>query len=1298
MHYLNQGHYHWEVCQMNSQVSREMDKGQRNETAQPLLAETIPLFGKHLIEASAGTGKTFNITRIYLRMLLERQASVDNILVMTFTKAATEEIRGRIDEFLREALTHWQSYTQDETNPYFYQLGQMISYEKASVLIKHALLNLDEAAIFTIHGFCKRVLSQHAFTSGISFNAQMEADDAQIMLDAVQDYYRVLAKDEECENYLTLVEFWPTPDKFIDSFQMLLRQDQGASSVSAAHLNEKLVQLAQTGLQALHSNEALLYAELIDNKSGKVKQTRIEEFEQLLAYLQRLSRVELVDATDVKAQDRQLNELINNPVDFKFVSAARFPKAAAKAEIKAQLIAASKEVNQLKSLLKDFAKLLGKANGYEQVLRAVDKIKQSIDAQKLQSNILNFDDLVSKLATALQQQGQLQNPEDKGLIKALINQYPIALIDEFQDTDPKQYAILEQLYFNSQPNELSSDLAIEDVDPQKCMTRIDKRALYLIGDPKQAIYGFRGGDIFTYLKASKMVDQQWLMDTNWRSSGAMINAYNHLFYGNDLHQEPLPVFGQGIEYKPVFPSPFAHNTQLVDDNKFSALTMVNFTPDDAFISRGSIKQDYRIEVAAWCASEISRLLATGKISTLAKLNKQDKKERVVLNAVEASDIAILVRDGREADDMKQALTQLGIASVYKSQRANLFASFIAQRFVSVLNAIINRDDDRAFVAALSGPFFGKTSAELYQLQQDEMAWENTRLTFNALFALWQRRGFMAMALKLLHDHYPGAQVDGERQLTNIIHLFELLQTASQKLKQPQELMAYLQEQCANPAQTEAELRLESDANLVQIVTLHGSKGLEYPLVFIPFATRHKDPAKFAGAYKEVLGYHNEQGEEAIFLGQDDAIREAMVNEQYAEDVRLLYVGVTRAKLRCYIGCVAFADHHKSPLGLSLKLQAKQAFKEVIEPLGQCSDSDIVYLDITDSEFSRYDIEQSQDTDLAVVANFKGRIERDWWLSSFSALTRNIRHAGKTQPDRDQEQDTQALAQGNQIRFAFAKGAKTGNFLHDLLQYTDFITPDWPHMLDRMLPKFGELPSGFRQNDVVDWLDEMLASPLNDAGLALNQLSFDATLREAQFYFPMQDVNVDQLMQLINVFRQSIGIHAKVEDSIQLFGQLKGMMHGFIDLIFADNGQYFVCDYKSSHLGDQFSDYQGDKLIEHICDNFYDLQFLIYSLALHRYLGTRLSDYQADKHFGGVYYLYLRGMTNQEPFTQSMDNEQAHSPLGVFYQALPSVLLNALDATFKGEDIDIQALDLPLLSTIANGDAPDLSKGVQGELF
>ena len=441
----------------------------------------------------------------------------------------------------------------------------------------------------------------------------------------------------------------------------------------------------------------------------------------------------------------------------------------------------------------------------------------------------------------------------------------------------------------------------------------------------------------------------------------------------------------------------------------------------------------------------------------------------------------------------------------------------------------------------------------------------------------------------------------------------------------------------------------------------------------------------------------------------------MASEAYAEAIRLLYVAVTRAEKRCYILSTAFDSFQKSPLGKTLKWETETDIPASLQQLAQDNPGEVglevfdnyLSADISPNEtLSSPATSNNHSENIAKatpeVAKFNGRIERDWWLSSFSALSKNLRHNGVSAPDRDNQETvlvdeqeamfTAPIHHHLALRFSLTKGAQTGNLLHDILEQTDFSAPDWQKSCHWPLVKYGAIDltvSGKAdtvletplKNDeslesnaqnqgqalLVTWLDEVLKTPLNqDNTLSLSQLTQQDTLRETEFYYPMRSASSSALTKLLTEHRNNLAVTNKGNKSDQTsqqhrvhlpsYQQLKGMMHGFIDLIFQSDGKYYVCDYKSSHLGDNYSDYNDVAMRKNIEKNHYDLQYLIYALALHRHLKYALADYDPEQHFGGIYYLYLRGMTDQND----------HQGCGVYHRQITLEELAQLDNIFAGE--------------------------------
>jgi exodeoxyribonuclease V beta subunit len=1213
-------------------------------------AATIPLTGRHLIEASAGTGKTYNITRIYLRLILERELKVEEILLMTFTKDATQELRGRIDAGIRDALTNWPVLCEKE--PYFQAISERVDSNKIQFLLKRALLFLDEAAIFTIHGFCQRALTQHAFASGLPFNANMSTNSNDLILEACQDWYRQLAK-QNSDAFTLVTQFWATPTAFVSSFAKAITHRTELSVLDVQGLVDKFTQLAKQANTAITAELSLLNEGLVAHKKADEQEKRAAELVKLQAWLGQLSACDNEQALLVAIQQPMPDYLLNGN---------RHPKA-----FKAALAQVLESSKQIKSDVKDLAKNINKAKAYQIVRTAIYQMREQVQQAKEQHNLLDFDDLINTLADCL------KSEEDGRLAKTLLAQYPVALVDEFQDTDPQQFAILQGIYYQYQEDQ------VQQGDP----------ALYLIGDPKQAIYGFRGGDIFAYLSARNDCDYHWLMDTNWRSSPDMVDAYNQIFLGDGNNT----VFGYGIPYQSVNAGKTDLQPSSKSSGKAKALQFIHFSSEE-----DDTKQSDRPLMATWCSNEIVQLLTDEDIKP--------------------QDIAILVRDGREAADIKQALLAANLASVFLSDRANLFYSEQAKQLISVLRGILAPEDERLYLNALACGLLGFDAPALYTLQQDEMASQTMKFSFFDYRTQWQRQGFIAMAIKLMHQHFKIALEDKDRALTNLLHLFEILQSASQKFLQPQELLYWFEQQCslesnAANSELEAEQRLESDGDLIRIVTQHGAKGLEYPIVFIPFATRHKDPLKFGNKSVSYIEYHNEQGQLCLSLDGDEQAKAAMANEAYAETIRLLYVAITRAESRCYVFTTAFDKYALSPLGKTLQWQAEQ---DIVKNLQQLMAKSPEAIELKQVSFDAIDVDVYQRNNLdstgsllPEVSKFNGKIERDWWLSSFSALSRNLRHGGVSTPDRDTELlDNLGITTTNhnklRLRFQLAKGAHSGNLLHDILEHSDFVTShekvnNWQESIKWPLVKYGELTSGFTEEDLITWLDEIVATPLIsgafisesiisksiiatqetetdtfcDGQFCLADIPLQQTLRESEFYFPMEEASMSRLAKLLTDHRNSAlvdpnKVYAVNRVRLPSYQSLKGMMHGFIDLVFEHKGKYYVCDYKSSHLGDDFTDYNHHALRHNIEKNYYDLQYLIYSLALHRYLQQNVTDYNAEQHFGGIYYLYLRGMTNDEQYGGA----------GVYFRKILLDELTALDCLFLGkgvgEELDKESLD------------------------
>jgi exodeoxyribonuclease V beta subunit len=1155
-----------------------------------------PLHGIHLIQASAGTGKTYTIATLVVRLVLERGLPIQKILVVTFTEAATSELRDRIRKRLQEALEILNGAKGD---PIITELVRAQSQtEIATRRLKNALRGFDEAAVFTIHGFCQRMLQDNAFESGQLFDTELVADQYSLLREIAEDFWRLhfYAGDEALINHALRHKL------SVEVFTDLLRSHIGKPFLRIIPELESLPVLAE-----IDARHAQLFAQV----RTAWPRARAAVAELLIA--PGLNKTSYKPATvsylvafmdDFFNRHRLESEAL--PSDFiKFGSAMLVEKTKKNMDTPRHVFF---------DLCQDFIdSAQQRLAAYEQHLIALKQelfkyAENQLKIRKQQRNILFFDDLLRNFHHALTRRG------GHLLADKVQRQFPAALIDEFQDTDPLQYDIFNHIYARS--------TKAETVPP----------LLFLIGDPKQAIYSFRGADIFAYLQAVRKADSNYTLITNWRSSPALINALNAVF-----GQVARPFIFDEI----AFQAAEAAKTDEHPGLPGAALHLWHITREMAGVDKNISK--------AWAENQIPELVAA---EIVALLNAD--------NGVAAADIAVLTRTNRQAQMMQEVLRKYRVPAVLYS-RASLFASNEAVEIHRLLSALLEPQRADILRAALCTEMLGWNGNDLYRLEADERRWENLIERFRAYQDIWLRRGFMPMFRRLLLAEGVPAHLltlaDGERRFTNILHLGEVLQHAwVTQGHTPARLLQWLQERCARHAEEQDafQLRLESDAHAVKVVTIHKSKGLEYPVVFVPFAWDGRARAQKA---TEFTFHPGSEADLVLDLGsaEQDSNRRRALEEEVAENLRLFYVAVTRAQFRCYVVWGAFNDADNAPpallwhSGTSLNTLSDA---EIRADLNALAPAEVIRVSTPALATALYQPSQEQSPPQLQARRFQRSLRAPWQVSSFTALLANATH----DPDQSARQrlvenpEQDALVADNEEQPAFGDianfpaGARAGEFFHALLENLDFRNPDqWQSLCQNYLARFGFAP---------EWLpcvhanlENILHTPLAPAGFCLADIESGQRLNELSFFYPVDKLDATALSEIL---APAYGDLAPDFD----FAQVQGFMRGFIDLVFVHDERFYVVDYKSNRLGSTPADYRTAQLTTAMRRHHYILQYHIYSLALHLYLQARLPGYQPDKHLGGVFYLFLRGM--------SADS-------GVFYAPAPLTALTVLAQSVCARD-------------------------------
>ena len=1156
--------------------------------------KTVVFSGLNVIEASAGTGKTYTLAELYLRLILEQGLTVDQILVVTYTRAATEELRDRLREKLVEARDGLLSEPAHDV-----ALRQHLSL---------AIQSFDESAIFTIHGFCQRVLGDFAFESGLSFDLELVGDDQKLLQGMVDDFWRkqVTTADARLAQYL--IDRRETPERLLQSIRPLL----GKPYLQTLPVSE--VDIEQVYQQAQSQFE-------------RVKQLWLEEQEAMMAVLQdktllngnkyRSASVEkwLVLLADLLSHTKVPNRLFDG---FERFTPAKLDDALKKGKVLPELFFwracedLQEQVVQMQA---------AQALQYQKLrLVALQTVQADMPASKQQQQVQSYDDLLLNLEQALAGEG------GDWLAAKLRAQYPAALIDEFQDTDPVQYASFNRIY-------AGSDLPV-----------------FLVGDPKQAIYSFRGADIFTYLAAKSSTNAEHTLGTNWRSHPNLVSAVNSLF-----SRQTQPFIYDEIPFYPVAAA--RDEFDVLSVNGQPAPLQLLWADEDKPLS----KKEMTALSASVTADEIAKLLNEAAVDQ-ATLLDEETQEAVILTG---GDIAVLVRNHKQAYTMQQCLQQRGINSVQQG-RENVFASAESLMLERVIKGIAEPDNTMAMTAALATDLWAYDASSLYALQQDEAAWSDQFELFYDLHQVWLRSGFMR-AFRQLLNHISGQQrllslPGGERKLTNFLHLAELVQ--AQSTKQDGGMSSILQWfasriQSIDLNDETGQLRLESDEQLVHIITIHKSKGLEYPIVFCPFLW----DSQIRVAKDEVISFHDADANYQAYVAfaEPDLTRasEANKKEQEAEALRLLYVALTRARERCVICWGNAKGVAESGLFSLLHPTATDADSELmladVTALAGASDGTISLEVMAVDQAVDYQAKQNEQNTFAAKV-FEGDIQAPWRVGSFSALTQG--HDAEL-PDYDAQANADVpvvQVQERHVldRFSFPRGAQAGMCLHAIFEFLDFASDDdiaIHALVNKLLLQYG-----FEMHwtsVVCEWVKSVCKTELSaHSGLKLNRLTHSQRLDELAFYFPVAGLSVSGIQQSLLPLLAPDSPLAEVISQLQFY-DLTGFMKGFIDLVFEDQGRFYIVDYKSNHLGHQQTGYQTDELNQAMVSHDYPLQYLIYSLALHRYLRLRLPDYDPEQHLGGAYYLFIRGM--QPDWGQA----------GVFYDKPSVAVLDALDLCLQG---------------------------------
>ena len=1048
----------------------------------------VDLKGVNLVEASAGTGKTYSIALLFLRWILSGKynGKIDSIVTVTFTNYATSELKERISLFLEEALLCLQDKSSG-TDPMIAAVCGQIPFEKrdeAGKKLKSAISSFDSASIFTIHGFCHRLIQENAFEIGAPFNLEL-SENSNIPHETAVDFFRKELSKEKDRVFLNAVQ----KELTIKKFESLLR------------------------------------------KAGNVREAGINISEDI------------------------------------------FPDAAVR--------------EKLTSIYTDFLK----------------KAPEIIRENREKSEKMSFDDLISSVYEIL-----CDTDRASKLKSVMEKRYGLIMIDEFQDTDPAQYFIFKELFFD------------------------ENHTVFLIGDPKQSIYSFRNADIFSYIKTSSSVDNKYVMKTNFRSSATAVKAVNNVF--SEIN------FGiKEIEYAEINPENKAENPLKIEKNSFfvpcPGMLIYEIDSDDEIIS--NIKE------------RVTNMLCP------------DSQYRLGDRALKPSDIAILAKTNTFAQEICDALKAENIPASLESGSGKGLSVFETSEAKAMLKLIKAAETGglSEFKALLLTFFYHKTVDDL--LCEKESLVQRFYDEFTECFSDWDKKGFYSLFSRFIEKEEILSEIMREdiktlnniRQLSELVNNFET--TSGFSAANTADWFSARLDDPGKDSTEDDPVRNSDDINdAVRVMTLHKSKGLEFNIVFVTFnVTNHISGNEWIPRHAG----HSTGYEKVISLEKSSSKDHSVKGDDEPEETREFYVGVTRAKYLTvyYLREQAFEGTIDRKLKKLLDSKEVDVVKYVKKGIGQtCSGRPFKFED----PLLKY-----KDAELKKCAEITRRITSGVSLSSFSGMVSANRGtdgyfaekydetSGENFDDSSIQPVLSDISSGKDpVKMSvFPSGSEAGLALHSILEKVDFTRENNSDLVREFLKKEMNFPEEDLEN-MVGAVNECIAVLSNVrmfGGKSLKDVAAKDKSAEMEFFLKIRDdVSKDKVSAVIEETCHGSRISA---DTLQ-----RGFMHGYIDLALKVDGKYYIVDWKSNNLGCFAEDYSEEKIVKEMEKGNYYLQYMIYLAAFDKYISSVDESYSYSEDFGGIRYVFLRGIDAND------------AKAAVFYDSPGESVLRKFQQLFEGE--------------------------------
>jgi len=1159
--------------------------------------------GQHLIEASAGTGKTSTIVFLYLRLLLgikdtelkKIKLNIQNILIVTFTNSAKKELKNRIQTTLFELkIAFEKNYT---THPIFISFIKKIkNVNKAIQILTFALSNIDSIAIYTIHSYYKHILNIYKFSCGIILKNKFVTDIYSLRLNATiffwQHYCYKLPKDIS----KIIFNYWKDPTSLFMYINPWLNINFGKI------IKYKLFKKSLVEQHKIFIDHIIFFKNYWKEKNKNI----LKIYKNLLI-------------NNINYKFKKLLKLFNAITIWCFSSTKDYhiPKELITLKLNIRFLYVDKQNNAVNSFFKNIMKFLKINFSLKELFLfyAIKKIKLFIQKIKKEKFQLEFNELEVLIKNKI-----LVN---QNVIAILQKKYPIAFIDEFQDINYQQYLIFSKIYIQ---NKYSS--------------------LILIGDPKQAIYSFQGSNIFSYLKIRSKIKNVHTLTNNWRSSENMIQSINIIFGKNNM-----PFLFQDISF---FKSSTPNKINVKKCNMhFKIHGVTQSALKIFFVSKKLISpKTYKKNSAEKCAANINYWLQKGK----------EKKAELYLNGtyqfLKIKHITIIVRNKYESDIIQNSLSKLNIRSTYFSEQKTIFSSIEAKNLFHIMRSMLDLSNKKHLNQAIMTNIFSKNIFDIYCLQNNKDIFFNFLKKMYLYKKVWEQFGISSFIKKIIFNEKINFKTtlgqDKYSSILNYLQLAEILEKKSDYFNSKNLLLSWLKKKilCQKKEFNSKYIQIPHSKNSIKIISIHQSKGLEFPIVWIPFGTSFVKN-KLCIFYNKKTNYFN------LDIKNNITNINLSKKEILSEDLRLLYVALTRSVLHCSISVAPIYEEklntthlYKTGLGYLLRNKSYINSNNLFKVFKLVHLKNVINVTSYIRCFSNVEIKEKKTIYLLKLKNFSKKKLNNWNIFSYSNIIKNFEKKSINFTQHCIEKITKIKKNVQKKLLSshtFPKGKKIGKFLHYLLKKHNFLHSFNEFWIQKQIFKINLEKKWV--SPLTYWMNNIINTSFLNQEFKLFKLNPNFLKKEFEFHIPI--FKKIHKLDLFNILNSSN--FSKKNFSNKFSNRIYGLLHGFIDVIVMHKKKFYIIEYKSDWLGNDNTYYSKDSLQLIMKKNHYHIQYKLYTLAIHRYLKLRIPKYNYLTHFGGVVYIFLR----------AIDSNKKNKNNGVFHVIPDFSLINKLDRLFSG---------------------------------